>query len=104
MTISERNAITDLTKVVGGYHEEVVEFRAAQIQLCKQCRDDMAGLKLEMYGKQPRDENAPGMKSDLQSLKESRTNMRKGMSIALAGVVTLGCKAVWGWIMSLGAK
>lgn len=93
MTRDEMDRIDRLTEKVESYHVEVRE----QITSCKACQEAMdaridgvkanlAGVARVVYGN-----GEPGLKGDVQSLKESRGHMRAGIAAAWAALVSIAC-------------
>lgn len=85
MTRDEMDRIDRLAEKVESYHTEIRE----QIAACKACRADLVGVQRVLYGN-----GEPGLKGDVQSLKESRTHMRAGLAALWSAAVAIGAAVV----------
>ena len=80
-----KSDIKALSAKIETYHTENRE----QIVSCKACRTTVAGVAHVVYGN-----GEPGLKGDVQSLKESRNHMRAGIAAAWSAIVAIVCAAL----------
>lgn len=74
-------AVSQLRDEVHGYHVEVVEALATMQTNCKHCHAQVEGLDLQINGEKPERDDAPSMKHDIGSLKQSRNSLRRGIQV-----------------------
>ncbi len=102
MSPNEADRIDRLADLQRDYHEEVVRFIAAQEERCTHCQEDLAGVRAEVFGREPRNELALGLKDRVAktetvctSLVTTRATWRRifwycagALATALAALVT----------------
>ena len=64
-----------------------------ELVTCKGCRGDVGELSLTVFG----EGNKAGIKGDVNSLKETRANVRWGFGLLWSGVIAIGAAIVKVW-------
>ena len=83
-------AITKLADELHGYHIEVVQSLATMQANCLNCHKRVDGLDLQINGEKPEKDDAPSMKHDISSLKQSRDSQKRMVHYVWAVVAGLG--------------
>ena len=91
-------AIAQLRDEVHGYHIEVTKALATVQANCEHCHKSIEGLDLQINGEKPERDDAPSMKHDIASLKQSRNSLRRGVQIAWAVITAIG--GIVGYVVS----
>ena len=83
-------AVAKLSDEVHGYHIEVTQALATMQADCLHCRKQVNDLDLQINGEKPERDDAPSMKADIKSLKQSRTSLRRGVQFSWAVISAIG--------------
>ena len=83
-------AIAKLTDELHGYHIEVVRALATMQANCTHCHERVEGLDLQINGEKPEKDDAPSMKHDIASLKQSRDSQKKMVHYTWAVLTGIG--------------
>lgn len=81
---------TKLKDEVHSYHIDVSNVLAKMQENCVHCKTQIDGLDLQINGEKPERDDAPSMRHDITSLKQSRNSLRRGVQIAWAVLLGLG--------------
>jgi hypothetical protein len=87
---SSGRGVAQLRQEVHEYHMEVTKTLSAMQENCKHCHSTVHDLDLQINGEKPERDNAPSMKNDISSLKQSRDSVRTGVRWLWTVVVGVG--------------
>lgn len=97
LPVSASGAVAALRSEVQEYHLEVTNAITLIQANCKHCREQIQGIDLQINGEKPERDGSPSMKSDINSLKQSRSSVRRGMGYAWTAIATI-CGALIGLV------
>lgn len=88
--VVSNKAVEKLSDELHEYHVEVTQTLATMSANCKHCHDRVDGLDLQINGEKPENKDAPGLKAVVNSLKQSRDSLARGVHYAWAVIIGLG--------------
>jgi hypothetical protein len=99
--VSSSGAVAKLREEVQEYHLEVKTALATIQANCIHCREQVGWLDLQINGSRPESDAAPGIKKDVDSLKQSRESVRRGFRTLwiTVGALTSIVSAVFAWFV-----
>jgi len=89
-TATSSSLVEKLRDELHEYHVEVTQALATMDANCKHCHKQMADLDLQINGEKPERDDAPSMRHDISSLKQSRNALRRGVQIAWVVITGIG--------------